>query len=232
MAFCAHMGTPCSQLCTETSLPCWAPGSHNILDLSTIHQFTAATHLASLLCPLLVLALGPPSSSLSLCRAWPSPFDLVIHQWHNLAPPHITRSPSLPHYPCLPPIAAGQSFVLVRAEIHRLEKEQEGLLKELQLAESRANQLRERAQAGSLRAMLQHKDQTQEQVAQERRTLACLDLEVPAGLGEGARMPGFYPGYGGGWGKGHEVWWVRGVGLGAGTPGFYPSSGWELGSSG
>ncbi|XP_014455187.1 outer dynein arm-docking complex subunit 1 isoform X2 [Alligator mississippiensis] len=64
------------------------------------------------------------------------------------------------------------------AEIHRLEKEQEGLLKELQLAESRANQLRERAQAGSLRAMLQHKDQTQEQVAQERRTLACLDLEI------------------------------------------------------
>ncbi|XP_006015026.1 coiled-coil domain-containing protein 114 [Alligator sinensis] len=64
------------------------------------------------------------------------------------------------------------------AEIHRLEKEQEGLLKELQLAESRANQLRERAQAGSLRTMLQHKDQTQEQVAQERRTLACLDLEI------------------------------------------------------
>ncbi|XP_074872123.1 outer dynein arm-docking complex subunit 1 [Carettochelys insculpta] len=64
------------------------------------------------------------------------------------------------------------------AELRRLEKEQEGLLWELRVAEGRVNRQREQEKAGSLRALLQHQDQVEEQAAAERRTVAQLDQEI------------------------------------------------------
>ncbi|CAM5173437.1 unnamed protein product [Eretmochelys imbricata] len=64
------------------------------------------------------------------------------------------------------------------ADLQRLEKEREGLLRELQVAEGRANRQREQEKAGSLRALLRHQDQVEEQAATERRTVAQLDHEI------------------------------------------------------
>ncbi|XP_030400691.1 coiled-coil domain-containing protein 114 [Gopherus evgoodei] len=64
------------------------------------------------------------------------------------------------------------------ADLQRLEKEREGLLRELRAAEGRANRQRDQEQAGSLRALLRHQDQVEEQAAAERRTVAQLDQEI------------------------------------------------------
>ncbi|CAM5173830.1 unnamed protein product [Eretmochelys imbricata] len=64
------------------------------------------------------------------------------------------------------------------ADLQRLEKEREGLLRELQVAEGRANRQREQEKAGSLRALLRHQDQVEEQAATERRTVAQIDHEI------------------------------------------------------
>ncbi|XP_037744200.1 outer dynein arm-docking complex subunit 1 [Chelonia mydas] len=64
------------------------------------------------------------------------------------------------------------------ADLQRLEKEREGLLRELRVAEGRANRQREQEKAGSLRALLRHQDQVEEQAATERRTVAQLDHEI------------------------------------------------------
>ncbi|CAM4672767.1 unnamed protein product [Lepidochelys olivacea] len=64
------------------------------------------------------------------------------------------------------------------ADLQRLEKEREGLLRELRVAEGRANRQREQEKAGSLRALLRHQDQVEEQAAAERRTVAQLDHEI------------------------------------------------------
>ncbi|XP_075771356.1 outer dynein arm-docking complex subunit 1 [Pelodiscus sinensis] len=64
------------------------------------------------------------------------------------------------------------------ADLQRLEKEREGLLWKLRVAQGRANRQREQEQAGSLRALLQHQDQVEEQAAAERRTVAQLDQEI------------------------------------------------------
>nr|XP_048688540.1 outer dynein arm-docking complex subunit 1 isoform X1 [Caretta caretta]XP_048688541.1 outer dynein arm-docking complex subunit 1 isoform X1 [Caretta caretta] len=64
------------------------------------------------------------------------------------------------------------------ADLQWLEKEREGLLRELRVAEGRANRQREQEKAGSLRALLRHQDQVEEQAAAERRTVAQLDHEI------------------------------------------------------
>ncbi|XP_067402542.1 outer dynein arm-docking complex subunit 1 [Emydura macquarii macquarii] len=64
------------------------------------------------------------------------------------------------------------------ANLRRLEKEREGLLRELRVAEGRANRQREQERASSLRVLLQQQDQVEEQAAVERRTIAQLDQEI------------------------------------------------------
>ncbi|KAG6921017.1 coiled-coil domain containing 114, partial [Chelydra serpentina] len=91
---------------------------------------------------------------------------------------HPTPAPPGTRRLSLPPISARHPGVSGRADLQRLEKEREGLLRELRVVEGRANRQREQGQAGSLRALLRHQDQVEEQAAAERRTVAQLDQEI------------------------------------------------------
>lgn len=81
----------------------------------------------------------------------------------------------------LPPLTASAPLVLARAEVKRLEKENEDLLRRQAVAEARSNMKQEKVKSDTLRSLLGQRDEVEQQIAQEKKRIAQLDKEVCRG---------------------------------------------------